>query len=59
MDFLRKFLFKKTASLNLERTDDGQWMVTKKFSILYMGTKEKCELFIQNHLNKQFNQATS
>lgn len=55
MNFLSK-LFKKEkneSSLNLEKTTDGQWMVTKKFKILYMGTKEKCELFIKNRVNNQ------
>lgn len=47
---LRGLLFKKNGSFKLERAEDGQWMVTKKFKILYIGTKEKCQRFIDNRI---------
>lgn len=51
MNFIRNlFSREKTGHFKLERTDDGQWMVTRKFHILYMGTKEKCKLYIDNQL---------
>ena len=54
MNFLSKIFNKKPKSnLDLVKADDGQWMVTKKFRILYMGTKEKCELFIENQLKSR------
>ena len=45
-----KSLFKNNGSFKIERAEDGQWMVTKKFKILYIGTKEKCQTFIDNRL---------
>lgn len=47
---LRNLLFKSTGNFKLEKTEDGQYMVTKKFKILYIGTKEKCQKFIDNRL---------
>jgi len=48
---LRSILFsKKKSPFKLVRTDDNRWMVTKKFSILYMGSKEMCEKYIQNQM---------
>lgn len=38
-------LFKKDP-YQLHRSDAGIWMVKRDFSILYMGTKEKCEIYL-------------
>lgn len=53
MTFLRKLIFKnRKANLKLEKGYNGQWMVSKKFHILYIGNKEKFELFIKNQLSQ-------
>jgi len=58
MNFLNKIFGKKNeSSLNLEKTEDDQWMVTKKFKILYMGTKERCQNFIENQMQTEWKQA--
>ncbi len=42
------FSFKKNDnSVRLAKTETGDWMVKKGFSILYIGTKEKCETFMK------------
>ncbi len=45
-----KTLFKRLDkdSLRLKKTDSDEWMVQKGTTILYIGTKEKCETF-RNH----------
>lgn len=59
MNFFSKIFGKKsTAGLNLEKTQDGQWMVTKKFRILYMGTKESCQNFIEKQLQTEWQHAS-
>ena len=59
MNFLSKIFGNKHGSgLNLEKTEDGQWMVTKKFRILYMGTKESCQNFIEKQLQTEWQQAS-
>lgn len=59
MNFFSKILGKASKSgFNLERTQDGQWMVTKKFKILYMGTKENCQNFINNQMNTEWQHAS-
>ncbi len=41
------FNFKKDINaLKLAKSDTGDWMVKKGFSILYIGSKEKCERFM-------------
>jgi len=59
MNFLSKLFKKKnTSSLSLEKTEDGQWMVTKKFRILYMGTKESCQNFIDKQMQAEWQHAS-
>jgi len=59
MTFFSKLFGKKSnSSLNLEKTQDGQWMVTKKFRILYMGTKESCQKFIEKQMQTEWQQAS-
>lgn len=43
-------LFKKDT-YKLHRSDAGIWMVKRDFSILYMGTKEKCEIYLNRLRN--------
>ncbi|MEO9871959.1 hypothetical protein [Ekhidna sp.] len=46
---LRKLLKRLDKdSLRLKKTESDEWMVHKGTSILYIGTKEKCETF-RNH----------
>ena len=33
--------------IKLTKSDSGDWMVQKGYSILYIGSKEKCETFIK------------
>jgi len=41
-------LFAKKDTLRLHKSDSGIWMVKRNFSILYMGTKEKCEMYLSH-----------
>ena len=42
------FNFRKNDdSVRLAKTETGDWMVKKGFSILYIGSKEKCETFMK------------
>ena len=42
------FNFKKNENaVKLAKSETGDWMVKKGFSILYIGTKEKCETFMR------------
>ena len=42
------FNYKKNDNnVKLAKSDSGDWMVKKGFSILYIGTKEKCETFMK------------
>jgi len=43
-------LFAKTENddkIRLSKSQRGDWMVKKGYSILYIGSKEKCEQFIK------------
>ena len=50
MTFLRLFSNKiEEDKLKLSKTESGdEWMVKKGYSILYIGTKEKCKTFMQS-----------
>ena len=39
---------KKQDALKLSKTNTGDWMVKRGFSILYIGSKEKCEIFMRS-----------
>lgn len=41
-------LFAKKDSLKIQRSDAGMWMVKKNYTILYIGSKEKCELYLSH-----------
>ncbi len=42
------FSFKKSDnSVKLAKSETGDWMVKRGYSILYIGTKEKCETFMR------------
>lgn len=47
IDFFRGILFRDTPRLKLEKSEDGRWMVTRKFKILYIGTKDKCRTYMR------------
>jgi hypothetical protein len=39
-------LFAKKDSLKLSKADSGEWMVKKNLKILYIGSKEKCQTYM-------------
>lgn len=41
-------LFTKKEELQLKESDSGVWMVKKDVSVIYIGSKEKCESYLQN-----------
>ncbi len=51
MSFLKSLLFGKDQSSNLKiKYSDNYkaWYVKRDYSILYIGKKEKCELYVKN-----------
>ena len=38
---------KNDDKIRLAKSETGDWMVKKGFSILYIGTREKCETFMR------------
>lgn len=53
MNNLINMLFGKKNPYDIEKTDNDKWMVTKKFKIMYVGTKEMCETFVENQLKQR------
>lgn len=48
MSILKFFAGRNEKSeIRLKKSKTGDWMVKKGFSILYIGSKEKCETFIK------------
>ncbi|MEP1033067.1 hypothetical protein [Ekhidna sp.] len=43
-------LFAKKDALKLAKTNSGEWVVKKNLKILYIGPKEKCQIYM-NQLN--------
>lgn len=43
-------LFAKKDALKLSKTNSGEWVVKKNLKILYIGSKEKCQTYM-NQLN--------
>lgn len=41
-------LFAKKDSFQLKKSESGEWMVKKNYSVLYIGTKEKCQMYLSN-----------
>ena len=39
-------LFSTSNSLCLKQSQSGIWMVKKKFNVVYMGSKEKCQMYL-------------
>ncbi len=39
-------LFAKKDALKLTKSDSGEWMVKKNLKILYIGSKEKCQTYM-------------
>ncbi|MEQ9405551.1 MAG: hypothetical protein RIM99_18325 [Cyclobacteriaceae bacterium] len=46
MNKLFKFFSQDKNRLRIQKSDSGSWMVKKGFSILYIGTKEKCQIYM-------------
>lgn len=38
---------KKSKTIKLSQSDTGEWMVKKGLSVLYIGSKEKCEFLVR------------
>lgn len=50
MDFIRKFFNSSKDRLVLKYIkEDKNWSVQKAGSILYLGTKEQCNKYLQHH----------
>jgi hypothetical protein len=45
MGYLFK-LFAKKDKIKLSKADSGEWMVKKNLKILYIGSKEKCQTYM-------------
>ncbi len=43
-------LFAKKDALKLSKTNSGEWVVKKNLKILYIGSKDKCQTYM-NQLN--------
>ncbi|SNT28031.1 hypothetical protein SAMN05421640_3144 [Ekhidna lutea] len=39
-------LFAKKDSIKMAKTDSGEWIVKKNLKILYIGSKEKCQTYM-------------
>lgn len=39
-------LFAKRDSIKLSKADSGEWIVKKNLKILYIGSKEKCQTYM-------------
>lgn len=51
MNLFRILARKDNNQLKLQRSETGEdWVVKKGFSVLYIGTKEKCQIFIKQGL---------
>lgn len=47
MNPFKLFGKKDKDQITLKKTETGDWMVQKGYSILYIGSKEKCETYIK------------
>jgi len=51
MDILSLFSGRHNKNrIRLSKSNTGDWIVKRGHSILYIGSKEKCEKFLENHL---------
>lgn len=50
MSLLDKIFKKDSNSFKLSKESTGDWVVRKGSHILYIGTKEKCEIFMSQGL---------
>lgn len=41
---------RNTNRLRMSKSNSGDWTVKKGHSILYIGTKEKCQTFLDFHM---------
>ncbi len=51
MNLFRLFAKKDNDRIRLTKSQTGDWMVKKGFSILYIGSREKCEIFMKQTLS--------
>lgn len=51
MNLFKLFAKRDKNQLRIQRSETGDdWVVKKGFSILYIGTKEKCQIFAEQGL---------
>jgi len=48
MRLLNTLLGKNESDLKLKKEANGDWAVKKGSSVLYIGSKEKCQLYLSN-----------
>ena len=52
MNLFRLFARRGSSDqIRLIKSQTGDWMVKKGFSILYIGSREKCEIFMKQTLS--------
>ena len=51
MNLFRIFAKRDSERIRLTKSQTGDWMVKKGFSILYIGSKEKCQIFMKQTLS--------
>lgn len=52
MNFFRLFAKKENDNrIRLTKSKTGDWMVKRGFSILYIGSREKCKTFMEQTLS--------
>lgn len=50
MKLFNALLGKKESDLKLKKEANGDWAVRKGSSVLYIGSKEKCQLYLSNSI---------
>ena len=51
MNLFRLFAKRDKNQLKIQKSETGDdWVVKKGFSILYIGSKEKCKIFVEQGL---------
>ena len=51
MNLFRLFAKRDNNQLRIQKSESGdEWVVKKGYSVLYMGTKEKCQVFMRQGL---------
>jgi hypothetical protein len=52
MNLFKLFAKKDNNQLKIQKSESGEdWVVKKGYSTLYIGTKEKCKIFVKQGLS--------